>query len=205
MIRPALPPPASCSAAARHRRSCCCPTMKVIGVRLPCSRPTGSRPRPSSPKETAGPSWVKQRPRPTPRRRTASRSRRRPCSSGLPPPPRSFLLYFEPGTTTLTPQSGAVLPALRGEIAGRSGPAIEVTGHTDTVGSEEDNDRLSMKRAEEVLGWLASQGFDRSMMSAVGRGERELMQPTMDNVDNSGQPPRRGHRPLARRPGSAPP
>ncbi|MGH6706387.1 MAG: OmpA family protein [Sphingomicrobium sp.] len=104
--------------------------------------------------------------------------------SGLPPPARSFLLYFEPGTTTLTPQSGAVLPALRGEIAGRSGPAIEVTGHTDTVGSEDDNDRLSMKRAEEVLGWLASQGFDRSIMSAVGRGERELMQPTMDNVDN---------------------
>lgn len=104
--------------------------------------------------------------------------------SGLPPPARSFLLYFEPGTTTLTPQSGAVLPALRGEIAGRSGPAIEVTGHTDTIGSEDDNDRLSMQRAEEVLGWLASQGFDRSIMSAVGRGERELMQPTMDNVDN---------------------
>ena len=59
-----------------------------------------------------------------------------------------------------------------------------MTGHTDTVGSEEDNDRLSMQRAEEVLGWLASQGFDRSMMSAVGRGERALMQPTMDNVDN---------------------
>jgi outer membrane protein OmpA-like peptidoglycan-associated protein len=104
--------------------------------------------------------------------------------SELPPPARSFLLYFEPGTTTLTPQSGAVLPALRGEIAGRSGPAIEVTGHTDTVGGEDDNDRLSMQRAEEVLSWLASQGFDRSMMSAVGRGERELMQPTMDNVDN---------------------
>ena len=104
--------------------------------------------------------------------------------SGLPPPARSFLLYFEPGTTTLTPQSGAVLPALRGDIAGRSGPAIEVTGHTDTIGSEDDNDRLSMQRAEEVLGWLASQGFDRSIMSAVGRGERELMQPTMDNVDN---------------------
>ena len=27
--------------------------------------------------------------------------------SGLPPPARSFLLYFEPGTTTLTPQSGS--------------------------------------------------------------------------------------------------
>lgn len=104
--------------------------------------------------------------------------------SGLPPPPRSFILYFEQGTTTLTQQSSAVLPALRAEIARRSGPAIEVLGHTDTVGGADDNDRLSVQRAEEVLGWLASQGFDRSMMSAAGRGERELMQPTMDNVDN---------------------
>ena len=84
----------------------------------------------------------------------------------------------------MTPQSADVLTALRAEIAGRSGPEVEVIGHTDTVGSEADNDQLSAKRAEEVLTWLASQGFDRSMMSAVGRGERQLMQPTMDNVDN---------------------
>ena len=84
----------------------------------------------------------------------------------------------------MTPQSADVLTALRAEIAGRSGPEVEVIGHTDTVGSEADNDQLSAKRAEDVLTWLASQGFDRSMMSAVGRGERQLMQPTMDNVDN---------------------
>ncbi len=104
--------------------------------------------------------------------------------TGLPPPAKSFLLYFEQGTTTLTPQSADVLTALRAEIAGRSGPEVEVIGHTDTVGGGADNDQLSAKRAEEVLTWLASQGFDRSMMSAVGRGERQLMQPTMDNVDN---------------------
>ncbi len=104
--------------------------------------------------------------------------------TGLPPPAKSFLLYFEQGTTTLTAQSSTVLPALREEIAARSGPEVEVIGHTDTVGSEEDNDRLSTKRAEEVLAWLASQGFDPSVMSAVGRGERQLMQPTLDNVDN---------------------
>ena len=60
-----------------------------------------------------------------------------------------------------------------------------MTGHTDTVGSEADNDRLSTRRAEEVMGWLASQGFDRSQMSAVGRGERELKVPTVDNIDNA--------------------
>jgi len=105
--------------------------------------------------------------------------------TSLPPPARSFLLYFELGTVTLTPQSMVVLNELRAEIAARSGPAVEVTGHTDTVGSEEDNDTLSTQRAEEVLNWLVSQGFDRSIMSAVGRGERELKEPTMDNISNA--------------------
>lgn len=105
--------------------------------------------------------------------------------SNLPPPAKSFLLYFDQGTVTPTPDSQAVLVALRAEIAARSGPHVEVTGHTDTVGSEADNDRLSQQRAEQVLGWLASQGFDRSQMSATGRGERELKEPTVDNFSSA--------------------
>jgi outer membrane protein OmpA-like peptidoglycan-associated protein len=105
--------------------------------------------------------------------------------TGLPPPARSFVLYFDQGTTTLTPQSVAVLNALKAEIASRSGPAVEVIGHTDTVGGEEDNDTLSQRRAEEVLRWLVSQGLDPSIMSASGRGERELKEPTMDNISNA--------------------
>jgi outer membrane protein OmpA-like peptidoglycan-associated protein len=105
--------------------------------------------------------------------------------TSLPPPARSFLLYFDQGTATPTTESQAVLGQLRAEIASRSGPHVEVTGHTDTVGSETDNDRLSQQRAEEVLGWLASQGFDRSLMSATGRGERELKEPTVDNVSSA--------------------
>jgi len=105
--------------------------------------------------------------------------------TNLPPPAKSFLLYFDLGTVTPTAASQGVLAALRTEIASRSGPQVEVTGHTDTVGGEADNDRLSQQRAEEVLNWLAGQGFDRSLMSAVGRGERELKQPSMDNVSSA--------------------
>ncbi len=104
---------------------------------------------------------------------------------GLPPAPRSFTLYFDQGTTNLTPQSQSVLAEVRQELADRSGAEIEITGHTDTVGSESDNDRLSASRASEVLNWLASQGFDRSAMSAVGRGERELAEQTGDNVSSN--------------------
>ena len=102
--------------------------------------------------------------------------------SALPPPPKSFTLYFLEGTTEMTPGSLPVLDAVRAEIARRPGAEVQVTGHTDTVGSDADNDVLSRKRAEEILNFLASKGFDRSMMIAVGRGERELKVPTADNV-----------------------
>jgi outer membrane protein OmpA-like peptidoglycan-associated protein len=102
----------------------------------------------------------------------------------LPPPARSFTLYFLEGTTDITPESTPVLEELRAEIASRPGAEIQVTGHTDTVGNDADNDALSQKRAEQILNLLASKGFNRSIMSAVGRGERELKQPTADNVSS---------------------
>lgn len=104
--------------------------------------------------------------------------------SGLPPPPRSFSLYFLEGTTEMTATSAPRLDEIRAEIANRPGAEVEVTGHTDTVGSEALNDALSRKRAEEIVTLLASKGFDRSIMSAVGRGERELQVPTDDNVSS---------------------
>ena len=73
---------------------------------------------------------------------------------------------------------------MRAEIARRPGAEVQVTGHTDTVGSDADNDVLSQKRAEEILNVLVAKGFDRSIMSAVGRGERELKEATADNVGN---------------------
>jgi outer membrane protein OmpA-like peptidoglycan-associated protein len=104
--------------------------------------------------------------------------------SALPPPPKSFTLYFLEGTTEMTAASVPVLDQLRAEIARRPGAEVQVTGHTDTVGSDDDNDKLSLKRAEEIRDLLASKGFDRSIMTAVGRGERELKLPTGDNVSS---------------------
>ena len=104
--------------------------------------------------------------------------------ASLPPAPKSFSLYFLEGTTDLTDTSQSRLDEIRADIARRTGAEVEVTGHTDTVGSEPDNDALSRKRAEEIVAWLASKGFDRSVMSAVGRGERALRVPTDDNVSS---------------------
>jgi outer membrane protein OmpA-like peptidoglycan-associated protein len=103
----------------------------------------------------------------------------------LPPPARSFTLYFLEGTTDMVPESAPVLEEVRAEIAKRPGAEVQVTGHSDTVGNDADNDALSQKRAEEILNVLVAKGFDRSIMSAVGRGERELKEATADNVSNA--------------------
>ena len=105
--------------------------------------------------------------------------------NALPPAAKSFTLYFTEGTTEMTADSVPVVDAIRAEIAKRSGAEVQVTGHTDTVGNDADNDALSRKRAEEILNLLASKGFDRRIMTAVGRGKRELKVPTADNVSNA--------------------
>lgn len=103
----------------------------------------------------------------------------------LPPPAVRLTLYFVQGTTTLTPESLPSLDYLKQEVARRPGVEVQVTGYTDTVGSFEDNDVLSQQRAEEVLTALTAQGIDPAVMSAVGRGERDLREPTEDNVSNA--------------------
>ncbi|KKC25324.1 OmpA family protein [Sphingomonas sp. SRS2] len=102
----------------------------------------------------------------------------------LPPPAVRLTLYFREGTTQLTPDSLSGLDYLKTEIAARPGAEVQVTGYTDTVGGDDDNDRLSQRRAEEVLATLAEQGIEKAMMSAVGRGERELREQTGDGVAN---------------------
>ena len=104
--------------------------------------------------------------------------------AALPPAPKRFSLYFLEGTTDMTATSASRLGDIRAEVARRPGVDVQVTGHTDTVGSEADNDALSRRRAEEILNFLAGQGFPRTIMRAVGRGERELQVPTADNISS---------------------
>ena len=51
--------------------------------------------------------------------------------------------------------------------------AVIVTGHTDRIGSDEYNHKLSHRRAVKVKDYLAAQGVDPSIIEAVGKGEAE--------------------------------
>ena len=97
-----------------------------------------------------------------------------------PPKPLSFTLYFETNSTQITPGSRPQLEALMAEAARRQPVEVQVTGHTDRVGSDADNDRLSLQRAESVRTMLVQNGIKATFIRAVGRGEREPLVPTAD-------------------------
>ena len=69
--------------------------------------------------------------------------------------------------------------ALGRSIAG----ATSSIGHTDTVGDTVDNDRLSAQRAERMKGHLVEIGIPAERIRVAGRGERESLISTPDNVD----------------------
>lgn len=107
-------------------------------------------------------------------------------SRAQPARPRSFVVRFQANSDQLTADS---LPILAEALALLPRlPAVEliVTGHTDRVGTLEANDKLSVVRAQAVSELLVRAGVARELISVVGRGEREPLVPTADEVAEPG-------------------
>ena len=72
------------------------------------------------------------------------------------------------------------------QAAANAGPAhvirLTVTGHTDTVGSDAYNMRLSRRRAESVAAQLEKDGIPSGEIEIVAKGKRDLLVPTADGV-----------------------
>lgn len=106
--------------------------------------------------------------------------------SALPGKPTSFLLYFLEGKDEFTADSKAEVERILAELKRRPSPDIVVIGHTDTVGSDNSNDKLSLARAErvrELLIKLLSLPGER--IQAAGRGKRELLVQTPDSISEA--------------------
>jgi outer membrane protein OmpA-like peptidoglycan-associated protein len=81
-------------------------------------------------------------------------------------------LLFDTGKTTLKPGAKRTLTRIAEQLSGdNSGVKVEVEGHTDSVGSTESNEALSVRRASAVRDYLLSQGLTADRISAAGRGE----------------------------------
>lgn len=100
-----------------------------------------------------------------------------------PAPPVSFTLFFEFGSAVdIAPSFQPVLEQLRAALPSYPAPEIAVIGHTDRVGTLESNDALSLQRAQTVRDLLIQAGIPAASIEVAGRGEREPMVPTADEV-----------------------
>lgn len=102
--------------------------------------------------------------------------------SARPDAPVHFSLYFLEGSDALTPESQKTMRQVLEAVSQRSAPDIVVIGHTDRVGLLQDNDRLALRRAEKMREQLLARGLPADSVQAAGRGEREPVVPTADEV-----------------------
>lgn len=102
---------------------------------------------------------------------------------GLPPRITTYVVHFAKGSSSeLSEESLPVIEKMKAELTQRPFPEITIIGHTDSVGKLEANDALSLKRAKSVQDILSRSGVRAASMAVVGRGERELLVPTADEV-----------------------
>jgi outer membrane protein OmpA-like peptidoglycan-associated protein len=108
------------------------------------------------------------------------KSRYRELLAAQPPATHSYLLYFRLNETRLTPESAGLLDDAITQAVARPGNEIVVTGYTDSLGTIQANDRLSLERAEVIRAAIIARGFDPARVYAVGRGARNPLVPARD-------------------------
>ena len=84
----------------------------------------------------------------------------------------------------LKPEGKAKLDDLAGKVKGINLEVIIAVGHTDSVGTDAYNQKLSIKRSEAVKAYLVSQGIEKSRVYTEGKGE---LQPVADNKTAEGR------------------
>lgn len=82
-------------------------------------------------------------------------------------------LFFATNETTILPESEAGLQDLYTLLSENPSIRIRITGHTDSVGSDRDNQKLSEGRAESVRQAMIQRGIAADRMEAVGKGKAE--------------------------------
>ncbi|HUR42308.1 MAG TPA: OmpA family protein [Verrucomicrobiae bacterium] len=107
------------------------------------------------------------------------------ASAALPRKSMHFALNFTLANDALTPDSLAKLDQVLAEAADWEAAEFEIVGHTDRVGTPENNEALSLKRAEYVRRALIDKGANPGTVSAIGMGERFPEVATEDGVPNA--------------------
>ena len=120
-----------------------------------------------------------------------------PVAAPMPPPPPpkapeptsekvSFAAetLFDFDKSAVKPAGKAALDDLLRKLKGMDTEVVVTVGHTDSVGSNEYNQKLSLRRAEAVKAYLVSKGVEASRVYTEGKGET---QPLADNATAEGR------------------
>ena len=91
---------------------------------------------------------------------------------------------FDTGKADLKSEGQAKLDSLTAKLKEVRFDSIVVVGHTDNVGTDAANQRLSLKRASAVKQYLASHGIDPAKIKTAGRGKTV---PVADNKTAKGR------------------
>ena len=92
--------------------------------------------------------------------------------------------FFDFDKSVLKAEGKAKLDDLVGKVKGINLEVIIAVGHTDSVGTDAYNQKLSVKRADAVKAYLVSKGIEKNRVYTEGKGEK---QPVADNKTSAGR------------------
>ena len=92
--------------------------------------------------------------------------------------------FFDFDKSVIKPEGKAKLDDLIGKIKDINLEVIIAVGHTDSVGSDSYNQKLSVRRSEAVKAYLVSKGIEKNRVYTEGKGEK---QPVADNKTSEGR------------------
>ena len=117
-----------------------------------------------------------------------------PAPTPAPPPPPPAPVsekvtfaadaFFDFDKSVLKPEGKAKLDDLASKLQGMNLEVIIAVGHTDSIGTDAYNQKLSVRRAEAVKGYLVSKGIEANRVYTEGKGEK---QPVADNKSAAGR------------------
>jgi len=116
-----------------------------------------------------------------------------PAPPAPPPPPPAPVsekvtfaadAFFDFDKAVLKPEGKAKLDDLVSKTGGINLEVIIAVGHTDSVGTDAYNQKLSVKRSEAVKSYLVSKGVEKNRVYTEGKGEK---QPVADNKTAEGR------------------
>ena len=93
-------------------------------------------------------------------------------------------IHFNSGKDQFKPSSLSTLQAVREVIKGAPNKVFEISGHTDSDGSDDYNQNLSERRAKTVIKWLVDHGVKPDQLKAKGYGESN---PVVSNNSEAGK------------------